>query len=182
MKTLIISCSLDPDSRSRQLALAAAGHLRHRQVEAMVLDLRDLQLPMCDGDEAFDNPIVTELASQVRQAGSVLLATPVYNYNISAAAKNLIELTGKAWRDKIVGFLCAAGGRSSYMSIMGLANSLMLDFRCLIVPRFVYATGADFTEGQLTSEQVLERIRELCDITVKLADAMTPMQCDTGER
>ena len=27
--------------------------------------------------------------------------------------------------------------------IMGLANSLMLDFRCWIVPRFVYVTGAD---------------------------------------
>jgi FMN reductase len=38
--------------------------------------------------------------------------------------------------NKVVGFLCAAGGKSSYMSVMRLANSLMLDFRCLIIPHF----------------------------------------------
>ena len=39
----------------------------------------------------------------------IVLATPVYNYHVSAATKNLIELTGSAWEDKLVGFLCAAG-------------------------------------------------------------------------
>ncbi len=56
----------------------------------------------------------------------------------------MIELAGSAWEDKIVGFLCAAGGMSSYMSVMAYANSLMLDFRCVIIPRFVYATGDIF--------------------------------------
>ena len=36
---------------------------------------------------------------------------------------------------------------SSYMSVMAYANSLMLDFRCVIIPRFVYATGSAFAEG-----------------------------------
>ena len=74
----------------------------------------------------------------------IVVATPIYNYDASAAAKNLVELTGRAWQNKVVGFLCAAGGDGSYMSIMALANSLMLDFRCVIVPRFVYATGGAF--------------------------------------
>ena len=56
----------------------------------------------------------------------------------------MIELTGSAWEDKIVGFLCAAGGMGSYMSVMAYANSLMLDFRCVIIPRFVFATGEGF--------------------------------------
>jgi FMN reductase len=68
-----------------------------------------------------------------------LIATPVYNYNINAALKNLIELTGSAWTDKVVGFICSAGGKNSYMSVMSLANSLMLDFRSIIIPRFVYS-------------------------------------------
>ena len=71
----------------------------------------------------------------------MIVAAPVYNYDVSASAKNMIELTGNAWEDKMVGFLCAAGGMSSYMSVMAYANSLMLDFRCVIIPRFVYATG-----------------------------------------
>lgn len=48
----------------------------------------------------------------------VLLAVPIYNYDGNAAAKDLIELTGGTWEDKIAGFACAAGGASSYMSIM----------------------------------------------------------------
>ena len=85
----------------------------------------------------------------------------------------MIELTGKKWENKVVGFACAAGGRSSYMSVMGIANSLMLDFRCLIVPRFVFATGDDFAsdrtpEMYIKSETIQERLAELASATVAL--------------
>ena len=63
--------------------------------------------------------------------------------------------------EKVVGFLCAAGGKGSYMSVMSLANSLMLDFRCLILPRFVYSVGEDFEEDEVTDPKVKERVMEL---------------------
>ena len=44
---------------------------------------------------------------------------------------------------------------------MSLANSLMLDFRCLIVPRFVYATGKSFADDRLADDEVRQRIGEL---------------------
>jgi FMN reductase len=91
---------------------------------------------------------------------------------VNAAAKNVVELVGSALENKIVGFLCAAGGHGSYMSVMSLANSLMLDFRCLIVPRFVYATGKDFTGDEITSPKVSERINQLCEATMRLATAL----------
>ena len=71
------------------------------------------------------------------------------------------ELTGEAWNDKIVGFLCAAGGQGSYMSVMAYANSLMLDFRCTIIPRFVFATGDAFDDNNVTDRKVVKRIDEL---------------------
>lgn len=89
---------------------------------------------ICDGNEASDHDAVKDIAQRIQRATTVLLSSPVYNYDVSAAMKNLIELTGAAWEDKIVGFLCAAGGKGSYMSPMGLANSLMLDFHCLVIP------------------------------------------------
>jgi NAD(P)H-dependent FMN reductase len=101
----------------------------------------------------------------------IIVATPIYNYDANAAVKNLLELTGSSWEDKTVGFLCAAGGGSSYMSIMGLANSLMLDFRCLIIPRFVYAHGRDFVDGTPTPA-LGERIRELAAASVKIKNAV----------
>ena len=63
-------------------------------------------------------------------------------YEHAIALANLVELTGRLWENKVVGFLCSAGGPGSYMSIMGLANSLMLDY----APDFakLHRWGSDF--------------------------------------
>jgi NAD(P)H-dependent FMN reductase len=165
---LVISTSLRPGSLSRQMALALADELGP---DAEYLDLRDYPLPLCDGEAAYSDPNVDKLSGKISAARVILVATPIYNYDANAAAKNLLELTGSAWEDKIVGFVCAAGGRSSYMSIMGLANSLMLDFRCLIIPRFVYATGDDFSAGELSAD-AKRRVKQLAETArrVRYAD------------
>jgi FMN reductase len=108
------------------------------------LDISKLDLPMCDADVCYNHPAAKNITAAIERADGIMVATPVYNYDVSAAAKNMVELTGSAWEDKVVAFLCAAGGMGSYMSVMSFANSLMLDFRCLIIPRFVYATGDSF--------------------------------------
>src|ERR1041385_5978030 len=141
---VVISASLNADSNSRILAREAKRVLEQEGQEVSLIDLRDHPRPLCDGGAAYGHPNVARIAGQLRLADAVLIATPIYNYHGPAAVKNLIELTGRAWENKVVGFLCAAGGLGSYMSIMGLANSLMLDFRTVIVPRFVYATGDAF--------------------------------------
>jgi len=157
----VISCSLRASSRSRLLAEQLVRDLRELNGDAAFADLREYNLPLCDGGAAYKAPGVRPLLELISGARVIFLAVPVYNYYANAAAKNLIELTGDAWEDKIAGFLCAAGGDSSYMSIMNIANSLMLDFRCVILPRFVYATGGDFTGERISSEDILSRIRQL---------------------
>ncbi len=168
----MITCSLKSDSRSFLLTQAAARILRDRNVEVDFRDLREIELPFCDAGECYSHPNTVEMAGAIRNASAVILGVPIYNYDVNAAAKNLIELTGRAWNEKTVGFVCAAGGQGSYMSVMGLANSLMLDFRCLINPRFVYATGDDFQDDQITSPKIKERLEELCTSTVRLAGVL----------
>lgn len=166
---LIVSTSLNPDSNSRLLAKEAGRILAAEGADSHLLDLRDHPLPLCDGGAAYGHPNVARVRDLLAQADAVIIATPIYNYDGNAALKNLIELTGKAWENKTVAFLCAAGGKSSYMSIMALANSLMLDFRCLIVPRFVYATADDFAGGKITNEEQLKRVAQLAQAAVRLA-------------
>jgi FMN reductase len=108
----------------------------------------------------------------IKNADCVLVGIPVYNFACSASFKNLIELTGNAWDEKIVGFVCAAGGHSSYMSVMNVANSLMLDFRCVIIPRFVYSEGSSFEGGKLKDAKIKERLGELTQTAVRLAGAL----------
>ena len=169
---MIVSCSLNTDSHSHRLAAAAEAALKQGDSETKLVDLRDYELPLCDGETTYDAPAAKKLSKMIADSDVILLAAPVYNYDLNAAAKNLVELTGTSWKDKVVGFLCAAGGRSSYMSPMGMASSLMFDFRCVIVPRFVYAIGEDFRDAGELSELVQERIQQLCTEAVKLANGL----------
>jgi len=165
---LIVSGSLRLKSRSRAMAHFLTDCYQSEGIAAQTIDLRGLSLPFCDGEDAYDHQSVPTLSKAISAARVVIIATPIYNFDASAALKNLIELTGDSWENKVVGFLCAAGGSMSYMSVMSLANSLMLDFRCLIIPRIVYATSDDFTDGHLSSSEVRERVRELAVASTRI--------------
>lgn len=169
---LVISASLHPTSRSRILARACVDHLTTLQRKVELFDLAESALPLCDGATAYGDPNVKRLCELVESADAILMASPIYNYDVNAAAKNAVELTGRAWTGKVVGLMLAAGGQTSYMSAMGLANSLMLDFRCLVVPRFIYATGDCFEGDFLTDETIQERLEQLVTETTRIADAL----------
>lgn len=172
MSLLIVSCSLNPSSKSRTLARVLKNHFSHEEYACHFEDLADYSLPHCDGEESYNHPDVKRLQEVVDAAEAVILALPIYTYGASATAKNFIELVGKGLEQKIVGFVCAAGGQKSYMSIMGLANSLMLDFRCLIVPKFVYVDQNTFSNaGELECPEIRERLHELLTTIVRLKEA-----------
>ena len=171
-KFLVVSTSGNPESNSRIMGQVAFAHLQKRKTDCHWLDLRDLDLPLCDADSCYASAGAKKLSKMVHAADGILVAAPVYNYDVAAAAKNMVELTGKAWEDKIVGFLCAAGGMSSYMSVMAYANSLMLDFRSVIIPRFVYATGEAFERDSLKDQEVEQRIHQVADELVRFTKAL----------
>jgi FMN reductase len=168
LEYLVISGSLREASLSRVMAQAVCEGYAALGAKYHLIDLREYVLPLCDGEAAYEHPHVATLSALIESARVIIVATPIYNYDANAAVKNLIELTGGAWEKKTVGFLCAAGGTSSYMSIMSLANSLMLDFRCLIIPRFVYAKKEDFTSEAKPTASLTERIKALADVSTKI--------------
>lgn len=161
MKHLVISCSLSPTSRSAILAEELTSELEALGDDGELVDLRKLELPLCDDDSCHHDPNVIAIRKKIREADAVAIATPIYNYEVGGGTRNLIALGVSAFRDKVVGFVCAAGGQRSYMSVMTLANSLMLDFRSIIVPRFVYATKKAFENGKLDDETISKRLTEL---------------------
>ena len=169
---LVVSTSLSSDSRSRILADFAFRELQQRQVASQWFDLNENRLPACDAGQSYSDPHVVQLTQLIESASGILIAGPIYNYDMGSAAKNMIELTGKAWTEKVVGLMCAAGGQGSYMAPMQLANSLMLDFRSLILPRFVYATGDQFQGHEISDTQIEARIVELIDQMLRISAAV----------
>ena len=171
-KHLVISTSSNPDSNSRRMGRVAFAHLQKRKVDCAWIDISEMDLPLCDGGKCYGMPSSKKLSAAIEAADGILVAAPVYNYDVAAAAKNMIELTGSAWQDKIVGFLCAAGGTASYMSVMAYANSLMLDFRCVIIPRFVFATGDAFDGDKIADKKVTARVEQVANDLVRFTEAL----------
>src|ERR1044071_1470792 len=171
-KHLVISTSGNPDSNSRRMGQKAFAHLQKKKIDCAWVGIREMDLPLCDADKCYGMPGSKRLSAAIEAADGILVAAPVYNYDVAAAPKNMIELTGSAWEDKVVGFLCAAGGTASYMSVMSYANSLMLDFRCVIIPRFAFATSHAFDGEHINDKKMTERIKQVADELVRFTTAL----------
>tara|TARA_Y100000748_G_C15282500_1_gene405095 strand:+ start:53 stop:562 length:510 start_codon:yes stop_codon:yes gene_type:complete len=169
MSYLVISTSLREGSRSKIMAKALSDTIS----DVDFFDLQTNPLPMCDGDKCYDLPEVIEFRKKVKNAKGIIMAIPIYNFNVSSGAKNIIELGGKMLYDKVFGFICAAGGKSSYMSVMSFANSLMIDYRCFIIPKFVYALKNDFDGEKIANPDIIERINELGKDLVRISEALS---------
>ena len=175
IRFLVLSASLRPQSLSRVLAEHAYSCLRESGVEVEWMDLRDWDLPSCDASDCYSHPKVVEIKERLISVDGYLVASPIYNYDVSSAFKNVVELTGKdVWSDKGVGFLAAAGGQGSYMSLCGITNSLMLDFRTLVLPRFVFANNADFDDWAISNPEIQTRLEELSTELVRVTSALRP--------
>lgn len=166
MSLLIISSSLNPDSNSRKLAHAALEHAKAKGYEVNFIEMCKYPVDICDGGSSFSHESLEPLNKLIGDASAIVLCGPIYAYAMAAATKNLIELTGKNWTGKPVGLMAAAGGKNSYMAVLGTANSLMLDYRCPIVPKYVYGDASQFDEktGEL-SAALAARVAELVETT-----------------
>jgi FMN reductase len=179
--TLVVSTSLDADSKSALLAYEAQSELENAGGTAYLLDLRQLPLPPFDNGSAFDAVAFERVHALVAEADSVVLAMPIYNWGAGSSAKSFIELTGAtgenghraAWFDKVVTFLCAGGLPHSYMAYSQIAASMMLDFKCIVNPYVVYATDRDLTPDRQFSDSVNARLAKTIAVHAELRDLLS---------
>jgi len=157
MRVTIIATSLNEKSKSQALARIFEGKIEEEEIEVDLFDLRELQLPLCGSASSWESANTKLIAKSVAKSTHVVFSVPIYCYDVNAAAKNVIELIGSEFTKKVVSFICSAGGSMSYMSVMGFANHLMLDFRSVIVPRFLYVSPDDWKKDEL-SEATLKRV------------------------
>lgn len=137
----------------------------------MVVDLATTPLPMCDGGACYQDFAATAATEKVRGATAVILCFPVYNHQANAAAKNFVEVTNDGWDGKVVGLVANGGTDRSYLAPLSLANSLMVDHRCVVVPRFVFVTPQNFaSDGTLPGGgEIAGRLTELAREVVHLS-------------
>ncbi|MCU0568313.1 MAG: NAD(P)H-dependent oxidoreductase [Oculatellaceae cyanobacterium Prado106] len=113
VKIVGISGSLRPGSYSNQALKAAAQRVEALGAEMEIIDLKALNLPFCDGGDAYpDYPDVALLQEKVKQADAIILATPEYHGSISGVLKNALDLMGfEEFTGKVTGLISVLGGQ-----------------------------------------------------------------------
>jgi NAD(P)H-dependent FMN reductase len=165
MKTLIISSSLSPKSRSYVLCREVYDRLKKKKVEVELVDCRKIEL-IPHHRESSEG--MKKLAIKVGKADNVIFGMGVHNYSVNDSLKIILDsLTKEACEGKFFGIICAAGGPNSYLSTMHLTQMCMNEWRMIQLPRIVYATGRDFTEDKV-NENILERIDNFCEEFIKI--------------
>lgn len=93
LKVLGISGSLRKDSYNRKALQVAKNLAAEFGAEVSEIDLKELNLPMYDGDiEAQGLPeSVKKLKAAIEAMDVLLIASPEYNYSISGALKNALD-------------------------------------------------------------------------------------------
>jgi NAD(P)H-dependent FMN reductase len=156
--------------------LAADGH------QVSLLDLRELQLPFCDGDKKASwphFPDVTVLREAVRAADGVILSGPEYHGSVNGALKNAIDLLDFEHAEgKVFGAIVALGGRSNSNAL----NDLRMTARWLrawMVPGQVAVPQARtaLVGGEPADPELYDRVDDLARSVARAARALR-----TGDR
>lgn len=176
VKFVGIAGSLRPNSYS-QLALGLVGdRLRALGAEVELLDLREMNLPLCHGGKDYpDYPDVERLRQAFLAADGFVLVTPEYHGSVSGVLKNALDLMSFDQLDgKVAGAVSILGGQSNSNALNDL-RTILRWVHTWVVPEQVaigQAWQAFDDQGKIVDEKLSQRLdglaQSLYDNTRKL--------------
>jgi FMN reductase len=171
VKIVGIAGSLRPDSYSQLALQVAAQKLQALGAEVEILDLRQMQLPFCDGSKEYpEYPDVKRLQAAFIQADGMVLVSPEYHGSVSGVLKNALDLMSfDQLSGKVAGFISILGGQSNSNAL----NEMRIILRWVhawSIPEQVaigQAWQAFSPEGRLTDEKLSKRLDEFASSLVE---------------
>ncbi len=171
VKIVGIAGSLRPDSYSQFALQVAAQKLQALGAEVEIMDLRQLQLPFCDGSKEYPQyPDVTRLQTAFSQADGMVLVSPEYHGSVSGVLKNALDLMSfEQLSDKVAGFISILGGQSNSNALNEM-RIIMRWVHAWSIPEQVaigQAWQAFSPEGKLTDDKLSKRLDEFASSLVE---------------
>jgi FMN reductase len=115
------------------------------------------------------------------EADGLILASPIYNWSCCSELQKYVEWMGtashgseqrRAFYDKTVTFVCAAGLPHSYMAFGSLAVSMMLDYKCIINPYQVYLYDRHWDESGRLAPEALAKINKAMIVMMEITQCL----------
>jgi FMN reductase len=161
---------------SRTLVLTqalVAGFEEHLPIESRIIELGDIARPL--GAALSRQELPAEVESQLRAietADLLIVASPVYRGAYPGLLKHLFDLIDLNALIDTPTLLAATGGSDRHALVLDhQLRPLFSFFQALTLPIGVYATEADFSNYQITSEPLKARIRLAVERAVPLFGA-----------
>ena len=171
VKIVGITGSLRDSSYTFQALEAATTRVEALGAEVEILDLRQMNLPFCDGGDDYpDYPDVEKLRNTVKAADGLILATPEYHGGVSGVIKNALDLMSfEHLSDKVTGLISVLGGQSNSNAL----NDLRIIIRWVhgwVIPEQIavgQAWKAFNEEGKVLDSKLSERFDQFAQSLVE---------------
>jgi len=152
--------SLRQDAYSGLAMQEAVKRIESLGASVEILDLREMNLPFCDGGSEYpDFPDVTKLRDKVKAADGLILVTPEYHGSLSGVLKNALDLMSfEHLSGKITGLISVLGGQSNSNAL----NDLRIIVRWVhgwVIPEQIAIGQAwqAFSSSGIKDEKLAER-------------------------
>lgn len=171
VKIVGIGGSLRPDSYSQIALKLVAQRVEALGAQVEVLDLRQMDLPFCNGGDDYQGyPDVEKLRHTVAQADGLILATPEYHGSLSGVLKNALDLMSFEQLDgKVAGLVSVLGGQANSNALNDL-RVIMRWVHAWVIPEQVaiaQAWKAFSAEGKIVDEKLSQRFDQFAQSLVE---------------
>jgi NAD(P)H-dependent FMN reductase len=181
-KILVFAGSTRSGSYNKLLSKCAAEALRAAGAEVTWLDLRDLALPLYDGDLEEEKGLpdgAKKLKAAMQASDGFLIASPEYNSSITGVLKNAIDWASRtesddepsliAFRGKVAALVSASPGALGGMRGLVTLRSILGNIGVVVLPDQLSISNAHeaFAEGGKLKDE--KKAKQLAAIAKSLA-------------
>lgn len=189
IKIVAFAGSLRSGSFNRKLIRIAAAGARAAGAEVTELDLRDLPMPLFDGDIERENglpPNAKVFKRLLIENHGMLISSPEYNSAFPAVLKNAIDWASRlepndtplvAFKGKIAGLMSASPGQLGGVRGLAMLRAILANIGTVVVPMQLAiprANEAFDPDGSLRDERQQATIEAIAAETVRFAARLTP--------
>ena len=149
-------------------------------ISVEALNIGEYNVQYCDGRESSkyegDTRIVID---KIIDADALFIGTPMYRGSYTGMLKNVFDLIpNDALLGKPVGLIATGGSDHHYLALEQELRPLLSFFYAYVIPGCVYVSSEHYSNRDLESMEILDRLEQLAKSVINLANLLPEDRTD----
>ena len=139
-----------------------------------VLNISQFNVQFCDARDPSKYEGDSKLMiDKIIDADAYIIGTPMYRGTYTGILKNIFDLIpNDAMKGKPVGLIATGGSDHHYLALEHELKPLLGFFLTFVLPGVVYANNHDYSNGIISSDVLLEKLKQLGESLVNFHDIL----------